>query len=179
MRFSASEGLIMWRIFLALVVALALGHGGSAHGMGGNLGSPSIAIPADPQTQKTDPVAQKIAEVLQAHRKEFTGGSFLNSHSVLYFAGGTPGVNALLGDLAKIEGATILVKLSAKAGVTKWMFPGKDTPADRPCDCEIDHLGWGDARTLTLTVYLGGGRLDPDALNFPPIAGQPAVTQRR
>ena len=51
----------------------------------------------------------------------------------------------LLGDLAKVEGATILVRLSKKAGMTQWMFPGKDTPGDRPCDCEIDHLGWGDA----------------------------------
>ena len=123
-------------------------------------------------------MAQKIAEVLQAHHKEFTGGSFLNSHSVLYFGGETAGVNALLGDLAKVEGATIRVRFSKEAGVTRWMFPGKDIAADRPCDCKVDHLGWGAVRTLTLTVYLGGGRIDPDALDLPPIAGQPGGSHR-
>jgi hypothetical protein len=28
----------------------------------------------------------------------------------------------------------------------------KDTPADRPCDCEVNHLGWGAGRAVTLTV---------------------------
>ncbi len=68
-------------------------------------------------------------------------------NSVLYFGGGTTGVNALLGDLAKVEGASIHVKFSKEVGVTRWMFPGKDTPADRPCDCEVDHMGWGAARS--------------------------------
>ncbi len=54
------------------------------------------------------------------------------------------------------------------------MFPGEDTPADRPCDGEVDHLDGGAARTLTVTVYQGGGRIDPDALNLPPIEGQPS-----
>jgi hypothetical protein len=169
----------MWRTLLAAAVGLAIGHGGVAHGMGGNLDRPSIAIPVDPKTRETDRVAQKIAEVLQAHHKEFTGGSFLNAHSVLYFGGATAGVNALLDDLAKVEGATIRVRFSKAAGVTRWMFPGEDTPADRPCDCEVDHLGWGAARTLTVTVYLGGGRIDLDALNLPPIMGQPGGSQGR
>ena len=132
----------MRRTSLAAVVGLAIGYGGVAYGAGGNLDRPSIAIPVDPKTKEMDRVAQKIAEVLQAHHKEFTGGSFLNSHSVLYFGGETAGVNALLGDLAKVEGATIRVRFSKEAGVTQWMFPGKDIPADRPCDCKVDHLGW-------------------------------------
>ena len=168
----------MRRMFLAAGVVLAIGHGGEAFGMGGNLSRPSIAIPVDAKTKTMDRVAQKMAEVLQAHYREFTGGSFLNSHTVLYFGGKTAGVNALLGDLAKVEGATIRIKFSKEAGVTRWMFPDKDTPADRSCDCEIDHLGWGDARTITLTVYLGGGRIDPDALDLPPIAGQPGGSHR-
>jgi hypothetical protein len=62
----------MWRTLLAAAFGLAIGHGGVAHGMGGNLHRPSIAIPVDPKTKETDRVAQKIAEVLQAHHKEFT-----------------------------------------------------------------------------------------------------------
>src|ERR1700679_2404013 len=97
----------MRRTLLAVMVVATIGHGGAAYGMGGNLDRPSIAIPADPKTKEMDRVVKKLAEVLQTHQKAFTGGSFLNSHSVLYFGGKTAGVNALLGDLAKVEGATI------------------------------------------------------------------------
>jgi len=146
--------------------------------MGGNLSGPSISIPVDPQTKQLDRVAQKIAEALRAHQKEFTGGSFLNAHSVLYFGGETAGVNGLLDDLAKVEGATILVRFSKEAGVTRWMFPTKDTPTDAPCDCEVDHLGWGAARGVTVTIYLGRGRIDLDALNLPAITGQAEGSRR-
>jgi hypothetical protein len=91
----------------------------------------------------------------------------------MYFGGETAGVNALLGDLAKVEGATIQVRFSKEAGMTRWMFPGKDNPRDLPCDCEVAHLGWGAARGVTVTIYLGGRRIDPDALDLPPIMGQP------
>jgi hypothetical protein len=169
----------MKRTFLAAAAGLAIVHSGVAYGMGGNLAGPSISIPVDPQTKEMDPVAMKIADVLQAHHKHFTGGSFLNSHSVMYFGGETAGVNALLGDLAKVEGATIQVRFSKEAGVTRWMFPGKDTTADRPCDCEVDHVGWGAARRVTLTIYLGGRRIDPDALDLPAITGQTSGAQQR
>jgi hypothetical protein len=79
----------------------------SPPGMGGNLSRPSIWIPVDAQTKEVDRVAQKISEVLQAHHKDFTGGSFLNAHSVLCSGGGAPVLTALLGDLAKVEEATI------------------------------------------------------------------------
>jgi hypothetical protein len=173
------KGLVMRRTFLAATIGLALGHGGVAYGMGGNLSRPGISIPADPQTKEMDRVAQKINEVLVAHQKDYTGGSFINAHSVLYFGGETKGVNALLNDLAKVDGVTIRVRLSKEAGVTRWMFPGKDTPGDRPCDCEVDHMGWGAARAVTLTIYIGGGRIDPDALDLPLISGQPGDTRRK
>jgi hypothetical protein len=166
-------------LLMVVVVVATIGHGGAACGMGGNLDRPSIAIPADPKTKEMDPVVQKIAEVLQSHQKAFTGGSFLNSHSVLYFGGKTAGVNALLGDLAKVEGTTIRVRFSKEAGVTQWMFPIKDPPADLSCDCEVDHLGWGDARMITLTVYLGGGRIDPDTLELPAIVGRAGAANRK
>ncbi len=168
----------MLRTFRAAAVGMVLGHGGIALGMGGNLAGPSISIPADPQTKAMDPVVRKIADLLQAHKKDFTGGSFLNAHSVMYFGGGTAGVNSLLNDLASVEGATVRVRFSKEAGVTRWMFPGKDTPAYHPCDCELDHMGWGAARAVTLTIYLGGGRIDPDALELPLITGQARGTPR-
>ena len=102
----------MRRTFLAAGVGLAIGHGGVAYGMGWNLGRPSIAI-------------AEISELLQAHHKVFTGGSFLDSHSVLYFGGGTAGVNALLGDLAKVEGVKIRVRFSTmrlpRMTTRRWM----------------------------------------------------------
>ena len=66
----------MRRVLLAAAIGLALGLHGEALAMGSNLDRPSIAIPGDPQTKELDPVARKIAEVLQAHDQEFTGGSF-------------------------------------------------------------------------------------------------------
>jgi hypothetical protein len=169
----------MLRTFLAVAVGLASVNFGVAYGMGGNLAGPSISIPVDSQTKEMDRVVKRIAEVLQAHQKHFTGGSFLNSHSVLYFGGETAGVNALLGDLAKVEGATIQIRFSKVAGMTRWMFPGKDNPPDRPCDCEVDHFGWGTARVITLTIYLGGRRIDPEALDLPPIMGQSSGAQKK
>ncbi len=118
----------MRRTFLAALFGLAIGQGGVAFGMGGNLGQPSISIPVDMQTREADRVVKQIAQALQGHTKEFTG---------------------------------------------------KDTPADRPCDCELDHVGWGAARAVTLTIYLGGGRIDPDALDLPLITGQAGGTPRK
>ena len=150
---------------LGLVMALA----GMAYGLGGNLDQPSISIPAD--GGKEDAIARKIFDVLRSHRKDFTGGSFINAQSELYFAGGVEGVNALLADLAKVDGATLHVRLSKDAGLTRWMFPREDALPDRPCDCRIDHNGWGDAHLITVTLYLGGSRIDAGKLELPAIRG--------
>jgi hypothetical protein len=40
-------------------------------------------------------------------------------------------------------------------------------------------MGWGDAHALTLTIYLGGGRIDPEALDLPPIEGHAPASPRR
>lgn len=157
---------------LLLAVGLLVGLGGVTLGMGCNLDKPSIAIPTDPQTRKPDAVAEKFAAVLLSHEKAFTGGSFVNAHSRLYFAGGAKGVNALLADLANIEGATVRIKLSKDAGVTRRLFPAAGARAESPCDCEVDHNGWGDGRVVTFTVYLGGGRLDPGELELPAVSGR-------
>lgn len=162
----------MRRAVSAAAVGLTIGLGGVAPGMGGNLDKPSIAIPVDPGTKAADPVARGIAAVLYAHEKGFAGGSFVNSRSELYFAGGAKGVNALLADLARAEGATLVVRLSKEAGEARRKFPAGVARAEPPCDCKVDHLGGSLARAVTVTVYLGGGRIDPAELELPAVAGR-------
>ena len=166
----------MQRTLLA-AIGLVMTLAGMAYGLGGNLEQPSISIPAD--GGKEDPVARKIFDVLWSHRKDFTGGSFINAQSELYFAGGVDGVNSLLADLAKVDGATLRVRLSKDAGLTRWMFPGKEALPHRPCDCRIDHNGWGDAHVITITLYVGGNRLDPDKLELPAIKGGELTADER
>src|SRR5690348_2966415 len=109
----------MRRTILA-ALGLVMGLAGAAYGMGSNLDQPSIAIPTNSGTKQPDAVARKIFDVLWSHRKNFTGGSFLNSTSELYFGGGVDGVNALLADLAKVDGVTLRIRLSKEAGLTRW-----------------------------------------------------------
>ena len=156
----------MHRTILA-ALGLVMGLAGVAYGMGGNLEQPSISIPTD--GGKEDPVARNIFDVLWSHRKDFTGGSFINAQSELYFAGGVEGVNGLLADLAKVQGATLRVRLSKDAGMTRWMFPRTNAAPQRPCDCRIEHFGWGDAHVITITLYLGGSRLEPEKLELPKV----------
>jgi hypothetical protein len=47
----------------------------------------------------------------------------LNAHSVLYIGGETAGISSLQGDLAKVEGATIRLRLS-KAASNERLFGG-------------------------------------------------------
>ncbi len=58
------------------------------------------------------------------------------------------------------------------------MFPVKNAPANHSCDCEVDHLAWGAVRTITMTIYLGGGQIDPGALDLPPIEGRTSSSHR-
>jgi hypothetical protein len=150
-------------------VVLAFGcliPAGVAYARAGDLSTPSIAIPGVGDDHKPDPVVQRIQRVLTSHAKEFTGGYFLNAQSVLHFSGGTKTVNALLDELAKVEGATLQVRLAKEAGVTRRLVGEKG-----PCSCSLDHNGWGGARAITLTIYLGGEGVDADALSLPAIGG--------
>lgn len=164
----------MWRLVVALAFGSVIGHTGVALGMGGNLDKPSVAIPTEPATKKGNPVAERIAAALLAHEKAFAGGSFVNAHSELFFVGGANEVNALLGDLAKAEGATVRVRLSKEAGVARRKFATAGGPPEAACDCRVEHNGWGDAAAVTVTVYLGGGRIDPADLELPAVAGRTA-----
>ena len=83
-------------------------------------------------------------------------------------------INALLGELSKVEGAVLNVRFSRDLGVTQWF--GVEAEG-RPCDCSIEHNGWGMARAITLTIYVGG--VDVSALELPPIQGRSGVNKPR
>ena len=151
-----------------LVIGLLIGIAGSAHGMGGNLERPGIAIPTDATTKGHDPVAKKLHDALTARQKDFAGGSFINAHTTLYYAGGADGVNALMRDLAAVDRATVRVRLAREAGEARLTFPSAKPV--KPCDCKVEHNGWGDARVVTLTVFLGS--LDADKLELPAVSGR-------
>ncbi len=158
----------LWTTAVVLAVG-CLAPAGRAHALAGDLTTPSISIPTvgGKPDGKPDPVAQQMHGVLMSQAKEFTGGYFLNAHSVLHYGGGTKTVNALLDGLAKVQGATVLVRLSKDAGVTRMLVGEKG-----PCSCSIDHNGWGDAQVITVTIYLGGAGVDADGLSLPPIQGR-------
>jgi hypothetical protein len=151
-----------------MAVVLAVGclvRAGVALAAAGDLTTPSISIPT--VDGKPDPVVERMHRVLMSQAKEFTGGYFLNAHSVPHYGGGTKTVNALLDGLAKVDGATVLVRLSKGAGVTRMLVGEKG-----PCSCSIDHNGWGDDRAISVTIYLGGEGVDADGLDLPPIRGR-------
>lgn len=141
--------------------------GDALHARAMDLDKPSIAIPAVGDDHRPDPVVLRMQQVLTSHAREFTGGRALNAHSVLHFGGGTKCVNALLDELSKVEGATVHVRLSNGAGVTRMLVGERG-----PCSCSLEHNAWGDAHHISLTIYLGGEDIDPDALILPPIQGR-------
>jgi len=156
----------MSRNFSAVLVLLVAfsGRPDEAYASAGNLDKPSIAVPA------SDPVGAGMYRVLMAHEKEFTGGFYVNTHSTLHYAGGTKTINALLADLAGVDGAVVNICFSKEAGATRWFTNEK--AADRPCDVSIDHYGWGVSGSINLTIYLGGKAFEPGELVIPSIRGR-------
>jgi hypothetical protein len=151
-----------------MAVVLAIGclvRAGVARALAGDLAAPSISIPAD--GGKPDAVVERMQRVLTAHSKAFTGGYFLNAQSFLHFGGGTKTINALLDGLSKVDGVTVNVRLAKGPGVTR-LFDGEKGP----CACSVEHMGWGSARAITLTIYLGSEGVDADELALPAIQGR-------
>jgi hypothetical protein len=141
-----------------MILVACLARTDPADAWAGNLQRPSISIPV--VDGKSDPVGSRIYGVLAAHDKEFTGGFFINAHTELHYEGGTKTINALLAELAQIDGATLTVYFSKDVGATKWFSPVG--MKDRPCDCSIQHLP-GGGRSISMTIYLGGQGVDPAA----------------
>ncbi len=160
----------MSRNLLATAVVLAVGclaRADVAHALAGDLTRPSISIPVVGEGGKHDPVVERMHRVLDSHEKDFTGGHFLNAHSVLHFAGGTKTVNALLDELSKVEGATLHVRFSKEAGVTQMLVGEKG-----PCSCTLQHNAWTNAHDIGLTIYLGDEGVAAAALVIPTIQGR-------
>lgn len=159
------------RLMAAALLAGVCGiQGGKLYALGGNLERPSISIPTTGLDGKRDPVVEAMHKVLTGQTKQFTGGHFINAHSVLHFGGGTKAINALLDGLAKIERATVHIRFEKGPGVTQQPFAGKQQP-EKPCDCSIDHNAWANAREITVTIHLGGD-VDVSQLVVPPIEGR-------
>ena len=132
-------------------------------------GGPHEAVDLDPRRWRQARPRRRSGSTGSSsspQEKEFTGGHYLNAHSVLHYGGGTKTVNALLDELSKVEGATLYVRLSKEAGVTRMLVGDRG-----PCSCSLDHNGWGGARAITLTIYLGGEGVDADAVALPTIQG--------
>ena len=164
----------------AIVLSCALLVAGiavrDAFALAGNLKHPSIGVPQ--KDGKSDPVAQAMLKALTAREKQFAGGHFINAHSFLHFDGGTETINALLEDLSKIEGAVLRIKLAKGSAVAQGVFPGDEGP-EKECDLTIEHNGWGDAHGLSITIYLGSDRVDPDELVLPEVRGKARGTAEK
>lgn len=164
------------RLLLATSVAIVISGivADRIYGRAGKLDKPVIAVPAS--TDGTpDATVAAMNRILLAHEKQFIGGHYVNAHRVLQFAGGTKTINALLDELSKVEGATLYVRFSNSpddSGVVERLAgAGQDLP--KTYDCQIEHNGWLDTSSLSVTVYLGGN-VRPEDLSLPAIHGRAA-----
>lgn len=153
-----------------------------AWGLAGKLDRPSIAVPTvgqDTVGEKSgaegvagvpDPVCSAIQKVLSEHARQFVSGRFINAHSTLEFSGNTVELNALLKDLAAVEGAKIQIRFSKGTDqLLQRTDPGEDAP---PYQWSIEHNAWGDAQLLTVTIFVGDGKIKIEDLRIPTIVGR-------
>lgn len=136
----------------------------TADALAGRLSKPGIAIPTG------DSTAAAMNKVLGAYEKQFAGGHFVNAHSVLNFNGGVKTINALLDELAKIEGGALQIRFSK--GPASFVTPlAAKEEQPKPCDFTVNHNGWGNAHDLTITIYLGDG-VKLEDLRLPAVRGR-------
>lgn len=155
---------------------LALAQASNAFSLGGTLDHPSIAIPATGEelNGQREAVENRLYLVLVDHKAKFVIGHFVNARSTLYFSGTAEDLSKLLADLAAVKGAVLSVRFSNARGEAASPF-AKDVPAS-PSQWEIEHDGWSAApRKLTITVYLGDGKIDMERLALPEIVGRERV----
>jgi hypothetical protein len=151
----------------------------SAWGRAGKMDQPSIAFPTTGEGANgtPDPICTAIEKVLDKHAAAFVAGRFINAHSTMEFGGTTTQLNALLKDLADIAGAKFQVRL-AEASESGLRLDGKDAHDDRPYPWRIEHNAWGDAQYLSVTIFLGNGKIKLEDLQIPTIVGQSRLKQR-
>jgi hypothetical protein len=172
-------------LFVAGVLACLFASTELAHGLGGNLDRPGIAVPTVGQgdDKKPDATVKAMHEALSDQKDLFVGGWFINSHTKLYFRGDAKQISAALERLAKIDGAEITVRLSKQAGVAQQPFPVEESappekPADRSCQWMVEHNAWTTATALQVVIYLGDPAVEIEELSLPTVYGRkPAASQ--
>jgi hypothetical protein len=149
-----------------------------AWALAGRLDKPSIVIPTtgDGELRQQDPVCTAMHKVLSDHAKQFVSGSFINAHSTMEFGGSTADLNALLKDLAGVEGAKLQIRF-AKSSDDPARMQLDDVDGPLPYQWRIHHSAWvGDPQSLSITVYLGDGKIQAEDVELPTILGkQPTV----
>jgi hypothetical protein len=135
-----------------------------ADAMGGRLKRPGIAIPTG------DSTAAAMQKVFASRDKQFAGGHFINSHTVLNFNGGTKTINNMLDELSKIDGVVVRIQLANGPDSVAIPF-GTKGEQPKECACSVDHNAWADAHEVTFTIYVGG-EVKLEELNLPPIRGR-------
>lgn len=144
----------------------------AAFALGGTLDRPGLATPAGVDLRPA-------IEVLSDDAFDYTTGWFINSHSMLCYAGDAADLNRFLDALSRVDGVTLSLRFSKETGPESSPFPGG--PAPKPCQWSVDHNAWGDAGLLSVTVYLGDGKIDFEQLALPSwhgATGSPADSVR-
>ena len=172
------------RICILLMLAASVGlsvcaSARPAWALAGKLDRPSIAIPATGEgvASQQDPVCAGMHKVLTEHAKQFVSGRFINAHTTMEFCGTTAELNALLKELAAVEGAGLQIRFSKGADDPVNLIV-KTEDASPPYQWRIEHNAWaGDAHSLSITIYLGDGKIKVEEVQIPTIVGKkPAAT---
>lgn len=142
----------------------------------GKLDRPSISIPTvgEGEASTPDRICSAIQETLNQHSKQFVSGRFVNAHSTMEFGGTAAELNALLKDLAVIEGAKIQIRFSE--GSDDLLKPYVKAEGDKlPYQWKIEHNAWGDAQYLSITIFVGDGGIKVEDVQIPMIVGHPSA----
>jgi hypothetical protein len=156
-------------LLTALITTICVIQTATVHAIAGPLGKPGIFIPSAGEGRKLDSTAAAMNTVFRSHGQQFSGGHFINAHTVLHFNGGTKTINALLHELSQIEGAVLRIRFSREADIFTSPLVEKERQP-RVSDCSIDHNAWADPHAVTITIYLGGD-VKLEDLNLPAIRG--------
>lgn len=156
-------------LLTAFITTICVIQTTTVEAMAGTLRKPGIAIPSTGEERKLDSTAASMNKVFQSHEKQFSGGHFINTHTVMHFNGGTKTINALLHDLSEIEGAVLRIRFSKEADIFTSRFVEQERQP-KVTDFSIDHNAWADPHAITVTIYLGGD-VKLEDLNLPAIRG--------
>ncbi len=131
-------------------VAISVATARFAFALAGKLTRPSIGFVAS----YPDDARKKVLTALQRKDCKFLGGSFVNEHSYLRYAGDAGSLNLFIGDLVKCPGVTVTVRFKK---------------LDDKCDWFVSHDA--DANSFQIQVNLNANRINLEKLILPAIKG--------